>query len=178
MILSESEAKNLLTKVLSNSKADACTASLDGGNSYNIRFARNSISTNGFSDGLSLNITSYFGKRSGSASTNKFDDASIKETVKKSEDIAKLSPENKEYMPLLGGQSYISASNFSAETEKITGADRSDRISYILEKAVENNITAAGYSEDNLSFTALMNTNGLFAYNTSTMAKLSSISIS
>jgi predicted Zn-dependent protease len=174
MILSESEAKNLLTKVLSNSKADACMASLDGGNSYNIRFARNSISTNGFSDGLSLSVTSYFGKRSGSASTNKFDDASIKETVKKSEDIARLSPENKEYMPLLGGQSYISAANFSANTEKISGSDRSDKISYILEKAIENNVTAAGYSEDNVSFTALMNSNGLFAYNTATMAKLSS----
>ncbi len=173
MILSENEAKNLLDKVLTNSKADAVSASLDGNNTYNIRFARNSISTNGFSDGLTLNITSYFGKKSGSASTNKFDDISIKETIKKSEDIAKLSPENKEYMPLLAQQNYSEAYNFSGETENLTGEQRSERISYILENAVSGSVTAAGFSEDSVSFNALMNSNSLFAYNKASLASLS-----
>ncbi len=174
MILSENEAKNLLTKVLSNSKADSAAATLEGNNTYNIRFARNSISTNGFSDGLSVSITSSFGKRSGSVSTNKFDDASIKEAVKKSEDIAKVSPENKEFMPPLGAQNYTPASNFSSETENLTGEKRSDKIAYIIEQATANNVTSAGYMEDGTAFYAIMNTNGLFAYNKSSMAKLSS----
>ncbi len=174
MILSENEAKNLLTKVLSNSKADSAIASLEGNNTYNIRFARNSISTNGFSDGLSVRISSNIGKKIGSVSTNKFDDASIKEAVKKSEDIARVSPDNKEFMPPLESQSYLGAINFSGNTENLKGEDRSQKISYVIDRSVSNDVTSAGYMEDEVTFFAIQNTNGLFAYNKATMAKLSS----
>lgn len=174
MILSETEAKNLLTKVISHSKAESVTATLEGNNTYNIRFARNSISTNGFSDGLSVSITSSFGKKSGSVSTNKFDDASIKEAVKRSEDIAKVSPDNKEFMPPLGPQSYVSATNYSESTADLSGSERSDKAAYVIEESVKNDVTSAGYMEDGVSFYAIMNSNGLFAYNRASMAKLSS----
>lgn len=174
MILSETEAKNLLTKVISHSKAESVTAALEGNNTYNIRFARNSISTNGFSDGLSVSITSSFGKKSGSVSTNKFDDASIKEAVKRSEDIAKVSPDNKEFMPPLGPQSYVSATNYSESTADLSGSERSDKAAYVIEESVKNDVTSAGYMEDGVSFYAIMNSNGLFAYNRASMAKLSS----
>ena len=104
MILNENEAKNLLTKVLNNSKADSAFASLSGNNSYNLRFARNSLTTNGFSDGLSVSISSNIGKKTGNVSTNKFDDKSIKDAVSKSEEIARFSPDNKEFMPPLEAQ--------------------------------------------------------------------------
>ncbi len=174
MILSENEAKNLLTKVLTNSKADSAIATLEGNNTYNIRFARNSISTNGFSDGLKVTISSSFGKKTGSVSTNKFDEASLKDAVKKSEDIARVSPDNKEFMPPLGSQSYLSAINFSGNTENLKGDDRSQKISYVIEHSVSNDVTSAGYMEDEVTIFAIQNTSGLFAYNKATMAKLSS----
>lgn len=174
MILSENEAKNLLTKVLSNSKADSAVASLRGNNTYNIRFARNSISTNGFSDGLTITISSNIGKKTGSVSTNKFDDASLKEAVKKSEDIANLSPDNKEFMQPLGSQNYMPAVNFSTDTENLQGSSRSEKVSYVLRQSIRNDVTAAGYLEDEVTFEAIQSTNGLFAYNKATMAKLSS----
>jgi len=174
LILSETEAKNLLTKVLSHSKADSASATLEGSNTYNIRFARNSISTNGFADGLSVTITSNFGKKSGSVSTNKFDDAAIKEAVKRSEDIARVSPDNKEFMPPLGPQTYVTATNFSESTANLTGTERSDKAAYVIEQSISNDVTSAGYMEDGVSFYALQNTNGLFAFNKSSMAKLSS----
>ncbi len=174
MILNENEAKNLLTKVLYNSKADSAVASLRGNNTYNIRFARNSISTNGFSDGLSITITSNIGKKSGSVSTNKFDEASLKEAVLKSEDIAKLSPENKEFMQPLGVQNYLQAVNYSGDTETLQGINRSEKVSYVINQSISNDVTAAGYLEDGVSFAAIKSTNGLFAYNKESMAKLSS----
>ncbi len=173
MILNENEAKNLLTKVLSISKADSAIASLEGNNTHNLRFARNSISTNGYSDGLEVSISSNIGKKTGSVSTNKFDDASIKEAVKKSEDIARLSPDNKEFMPPLESQSYLNAVNFSGNTENLIGENRSKMIAYIIDNSLSNDVTSAGYMEDNVTFFAIQNTNGLFAYNKATMAKLS-----
>lgn len=174
MILNENEAKNLLTKVLSNSKADSATATLEGNNTYNVRFARNSISTNGFSDGLSVSISSNIGKKTGTVSTNKFDDASIKEAVKKSEDIARVSPENKEFMPPLGSQSYLDSGNFSVNTENLKGENRSEKVAYVINRSIENDVTSAGYMEDGVTFFAIQSTNGLFAYNKASMARLSS----
>lgn len=173
MLLNENEARNLLTKILKNSTADSALASLRGENIYNLRFARNSLTTNGFSDGLSLRITSNFGKKSGTVTTNRLDDESVKTAVKKSEDIARLSPDNREFMPHLGAQSYTVAKNYSADTENLLSEKRSEYVSYIVNESVKNGVISAGYIEDAASFSAIMNTTGLFAYNKSTMAKLS-----
>lgn len=171
MILNENEAKNLLTKILGYSKADSVAASLTGKDTYNIRVALNSASTNGYSDSLSVTITSNFGKKSGSVTTNKFDEESIKEAVKKSEDAAKLAPESKEFMPPLTQQTYSVAKNYSENTKNLTYENRSDILSYIVEKSEANNVTTAGYLEDEDVFTAVMNSNGLYAYNNYTIAR-------
>lgn len=174
MILNENEARNLLAKVISNSKADSAIATLSGNNSYNIRFARNSLSTNGFADGLSLTITSSIGKKSGSVTTNRFDDSSLKEAVSRSEEIAKLSPENREFMPPLTPQVYSESFNFSENTAKMSAADRTTQVSYVIESSIKNDVTCAGYEEDEVSFSAILSTTGLFAYNRGTKANLSS----
>ncbi len=171
MILNENEARNLLIKVLSNSAADSIAATLTGRDSYNIRFARNSASTNGYVDSLSISITSNIGKKSGTVSTNKFDEESIKEAVKKSEEIAKRSPDNREFMPPLGQQSYSEAKNFSAETANLKYDERSGVLNYILNESVKQDVVSAGYLEDENLFTAVMSSNGLFAYNNHTIAR-------
>src|SRR5439155_23620747 len=102
MILSQSESKTLLHKVLSASKADSCTAHLSGHSRDHVRLALNDVTTSGAQDALSLSITSSFGKRSGTISTNELDDKAIAAAVKKSEEIARLAPENPEFIPPLG----------------------------------------------------------------------------
>lgn len=171
MILNENEAKNLLTKILNNSTADSIIATLTGRDSYNLRFARNSVTTNGYADSLSISITSSIGKKSGTVSTNKFDDASIKEAVKKSEEIAKLSPDNKEFMPPLGAQTYSASANFSDNTKDLNYNNRAEMVSYILEQSISGNVVTAGYLEDENVFSAVMSSNGLFAYNNYTIAR-------
>lgn len=47
VILTEAEAKALLTKVLSFSKADECEVNLSGEYRGNLRYARNEVSTSG-----------------------------------------------------------------------------------------------------------------------------------
>src|SRR5207247_10441938 len=104
MILSESDARSLAAKALSFSKAEACSVTVNGVEEGNIRFALNSVTTSGWQDNLSLSIESNFGKRSGSVSINELDDGSIQSTVRKSEEIARLAPENPEFQPPLGKQ--------------------------------------------------------------------------
>jgi hypothetical protein len=59
-------------------------------------------------------------KRSASATVNQLDEAALKEVVERSEHSAKLAPEDSEYVPNLGGQSYPSVKAYGDLTR--TGA--------------------------------------------------------
>src|SRR5437762_12870549 len=76
-------------------------------------------------------------------------------------------------MPPLEKQAYPEANNYSASTENNTSANRADTVSHVIEESVKNNVTTAGFLEDDLGFTAVINSKGLFAYNKGTMSSLS-----
>ncbi|MFN3382496.1 MAG: PmbA/TldA family metallopeptidase, partial [Runella zeae] len=107
VILTEAEAKALLQKVLSYSKADECEVNLLGETRGNLRYARNEVSTSGALTNKNLAVQSAFGKKVGVATIDEFDDASIEKVVRRSEELAKLAPENPEYMGVLEPQQYI-----------------------------------------------------------------------
>ncbi len=167
-ILTKEEAKKIIDKVLSYAKADETAVSLSGGRTGNIRYARNSVSTSGESNNLALAVTSVFGKRSGTATINEFDDASLEKTVQRAEEIARLAPENPEYMPMLGPQTYLTTNPYSETTAKIDPDYRAKAAFDSLDPCRKKNLTAAGYLEDTTGFSALGNSKGLVAYNKST----------
>jgi predicted Zn-dependent protease len=168
-ILSKEEAKKILEKVISFSKADGCSVSLNGNDRGNIRYARNSVSTSGEDSNIVLAVQSYYGKKSGSATINEFDDASLEKVVRRAEELAKLAPENPEFMEPLPQQSYGPESKtFSEATAKITPDFRAQAAADSINPAVAKDITAAGYLEDSRGFSCIMNSKGLFAYNKST----------
>ena len=78
------------------SKAEETFVTLNGGDRGNLRFARNTATTSGASSGYSLAVTASFGKKSGTATTAEFDDASLRQAMRNAEEIARLSPENPE----------------------------------------------------------------------------------
>jgi predicted Zn-dependent protease len=168
-ILNEQEARKLVEKALSFSKADETSVNVNGGRTGNIRYARNTVSTSGEKDNLVLTVTCSFGKRSGSASTNEINDGSIEKTVRLAEEIARLAPENPEYMPVLGPQTYGITGTFNAGLAAINASSRADIALESIKTCKEKNAVAAGYLEDNNSFTAIGNSKGLFGYNRDTV---------
>ncbi|WP_020600021.1 TldD/PmbA family protein [Spirosoma panaciterrae] len=167
-ILSKDEAKKIIDKVLSYSKADEMSVGLNGSRTGNIRYARNSVSTSGESDNLGLSVTAVFGKRSGTATINEFDDASLEKTVRRAEEIARLAPENPEYMPMLGPQTYLETATYAESTAKINPEFRAQAAFDSIDPCKKKNLTAAGYMEDSTGFSAIGNSKGLFGYNKST----------
>jgi predicted Zn-dependent protease len=101
VILTEEEAKALLKKVMSYSKSDECEANLLGNIRGNIRYARNEVSTSGALINQNFQVQSAFGKKVGVATIDEFDDASLEKVVRRSEELARLAPENPEYVGLL-----------------------------------------------------------------------------
>lgn len=168
-LLTKEEAKKILDKAIGYSKADGISVSLNGAERGNIRYARNSVTTSGEDSNLSLGVTSYFGKKSGSSTVNEFDDASIEKAVRRAEELAKLAPENPEFMDPLPQQTYgAEGKTWSDATAKITPDYRAQAAFDSIEPAISKQVTAAGYLQDSRGFAAMANNKGLYAYNKAT----------
>lgn len=166
-IFTQQQAKDLLTKVISFSTADECECNLDGSNAGNIRYARNTVSTAGEVSDVTLAVQSGFGKRVGVATINEFDDASLKKVVRRSEELAKLAPENPEYMPNLGPDTYTSVKAWYKSTASVTPEDRAAAADASITPSKKNGLIASGFLSDAESFFAIMNKKGMFAYHLS-----------
>ncbi len=163
-LLTESEARAILQQALAFSKADECQVSLTGVRAGNLRFARNTVSTSGGSDTLSLAVTCSVGRKAGSATINEFDAASLERAVRAAEELARLSPENPEFMPVVGPQQYTEPKAYFDTTAKLTQEDRVRWAAASIGHCKERKLTAAGYLSDSARFSALANSKGLFGY--------------
>ncbi len=172
-ILTKEEAKKIIDKVLAFSKADEMSVNLTGSRTGNIRYARNTVSTSGESYDLSLSVTAVYGKRSGTSTINEFDDKSLEKTVRRAEEIARLAPENPEYVPMLGPQTYLESNTFLQSTADINPEYRAKVAFDSIDPCRKKNLTAAGYLEDTTDFFAMGNSKGLFGYNKSTSVEFS-----
>ncbi|MDQ3205031.1 MAG: TldD/PmbA family protein [Pseudomonadota bacterium] len=163
-IFTEQEAKAILDKVIALCKADECTATLQGSVDGNIRFALNNISTSGVVSNTDLAVQVAFGKRVGVATINEFDDAALERVVRRAEDLAKLAPENPEFVPAIGKQDYKSSPTFDATTAAITPEYRARVAADSIGPCKDAGLIAAGFLDDGQSFVAMANSNGNFAY--------------
>ncbi len=167
-ILSKEEAKALLEKALSYSKADECEVNLGGSIQGNIRYARNTVTTAGIENNVSMVIQSSFGKKSGTVTLNEFTADKIASAVKRSEELAQLAPENPEYMGVLGPQDYKDTDGFVEATANISAEYRADVALSSIKPAKGKDITAAGFFNDSAGFSSKMTSKGLFGYTRST----------
>ena len=98
-LLSKDDARALLERVMDFSRAEACEAALSGSEGGNVRYARNTVTTAGAQQDLTLVVQSAYGRRAGTATINEFDAASLEAGVRRAEALARLAPENPEWMP-------------------------------------------------------------------------------
>ncbi len=166
-ILNEQEARGILEKIMKLSKADECEANLGGSIRGNIRYARNSVSTSGSVSNTQLAVQSSYGNRRGTATINEFDPESLEKVVRRAEELARLAPENPEYMGLLGPQEYAESRAFYESTANITPAYRARAAADSIGPSRKQGLTAAGFLTDSARFQAMMNSRDLFAYHRS-----------
>lgn len=165
---SEAEARALLEKTIQFSVADECVATLAGSIAGNVRFALNSVSTSGVVDDTTLAVQVAFGKRVGTATINAFDDASLQSVVRRAEELARLAPDNPEFVPVIDPQTYVATPAFAASTAAIDPAYRAQIAEASIAPCKSENLIAAGFLEDSRGFTAIANSKGNFGYQQST----------
>ncbi len=172
-MLTQEEFKSIIARVLKSAKADETEVSLSSRTTSNIRFARNSPSTSGQSTDTVVTVQSTFGTRTGSARTNQIDDDSLRTAVRTAEELARLAPEDAEFMPALGPQQYPESNAWVEETAKSKSELLASAADECIRSARDKGLVAAGFFRVDAESEALGNSAGLFAYHRSTIASIS-----
>jgi predicted Zn-dependent protease len=177
-LVTREQAKALADRVLSLSTGDQTRVTIRSERDGNTRFADASITTSGGVTNTSLTVTVTVGRRRASASTNVLDEASLKRTVDLAARLARLAPEDPEFMPELGPQTYTTVNAFVERTADLNPEARATAVKRVIDSAAEagepaGSIFVAGFLESHTRATAVANSNGLFAYHRTTDADLS-----
>ena len=170
MIWTKEQAKALADRALGMSKAEQTSVSINGSERASVRFARNTVTTAGATSGVTVAITSRFGKRSGTVTTARFDDTSLQTALRNAEEIAKVSPENPEAMPPLGPQTYTPTTAYFDDVASATPEWRASSVGTAIELARKKDVVTAGFVETQAAMQAVANSAGLFAYDRFTSA--------
>ncbi len=169
-ILTSNEAEQLAKRILAMATAPEAEVGVSGGLTGYLRFAANTVTTSGETDDISIRFTAYQGQRHASASANQLDDASLERVVEQAERLAKLAPEDPEYLPPLGPQQYTPVRGFVASTAHLAAKARAEAAGKAIREATSRKLVGAGFYRNRGGFSALANSKGLFAYHTSSAA--------
>src|SRR5437762_617457 len=142
---SAEESRALAQKVLSFARADHTRVNIASGISGFTRTAINRVTTAGETNDVTVRITSVFGKRVASVNTNRLDDASLQRAVRDAEALAKIAPENPEYLPELGEQKYTAVDGYYSSTGELTTEARARAASLGIKAADAAKFVASGF---------------------------------
>lgn len=168
--MTQEDTKRICDKLMALSKADQCTVTIAGARTGNIRFAQNNVSTAGLVENVELAVSVAFGKRQGTATINEFDDKSLEKVIRRAEDLARLAPENPEFMPALKKQDFLASGTFSKSTAAIDPEFRAQAAAYSIEACKKSKLLGAGYFVDINGFESIANSNGVFGHQDTTSA--------
>jgi predicted Zn-dependent protease len=167
-ILTRDEAREVCERALSFSSADQARVTLTSSRDGNTRFAQNQMSTSGDVLDAGLSVMSAFGQRTAAASTNRFDDDSLRRVVETSERLARLVPEDPEYMGEMGAQEYPEPNSFFESTAELAPEARARAIAAVTGPAASRNLVSTGFLVHRAAADAVATSAGLFAYNRDT----------
>jgi predicted Zn-dependent protease len=170
-VLTREQAKQLVASILARSKADEAEVTVTDGTVSHLRFARNSPSTSGSQSGPSVTVRSAFGKKSGQVTVNQLDDPTLLEAVARSEEMARLAPDDPELMPALGAQEYAQVAAYFEESDG--PARMAQGVRTCVEAARAKDFIAAGFTRTAARVEVRGTSRGLFGYHQSTAASFS-----
>ena len=173
MLLTEQEAKAICQKLLGYVKADDAEASVTSQDSSHLRFADNSFTTSGRREDVQASVTCWIEGKKGAASTNEIADASLEAAARQAEQLARLSPVDREYLPTLGPQPYKPARGYAEATVNIPVAARAKAIHEVIAACENAGVIGAGFHRARGLASAEATKNGNVLYERSSLVSLS-----
>ncbi|MBV9110474.1 MAG: TldD/PmbA family protein [Gemmatimonadetes bacterium] len=170
--ISREEAEAIARRTLAFATADDARVNLQSFTHGNTRFARNQVSTAGDAYDATLTVTTAFGKKVASATTNRFDEDALRTVVQTAERLARLVPEDPEYLGELPAQQYPHTAGYFESTANLTPEQRAAAVNAITRPAEAQGLISTGFLDILTGSQAVATKKGLFAYDTGTVANL------
>lgn len=167
-MLSREESLAIVDRTLELSEADEAQVTLSSVADSHLRFARGEPWYSGRSLGHTLAVRSSFGTRSGTCSVNQLDQAAIEGAVRRSEELARLAPEDPEFMPALEPQEYSAVDAFHESVPQRGLEQLVAGVEQCLAVARKQRLVVAGYAEAQARSEAIGNSEGLRGYHRDT----------
>ncbi len=158
------EREALARQVLNFSGADQTEALVWSADDELTRFTHNLVHQSVAAADVSVRVRAIVGKRTGVAVTNALDDASLRETVSRAAEMAKLAPEDPQ-LPRLpsGGATQAPEGAYVRETAEATPQVRAQMCDAIFTSAEHRDYWCAGYVTTGSTGVSIVNSSGACA---------------
>lgn len=174
-MLGKEKALAVLRRALELSVADKTEVRISGENFNLTRFANSTIHQNLNRDIAELQVRVIHGNRLGVASTYSLDEEGIKAVLAKAMQLAAVGEESGEELDLPPKTTYAPCDNYYAATANYTAGERAEDVAKIVAHCDPLGYKAFGSHITTTEELAVMNSNGLEAYNVSTYAYLRTV---
>jgi len=181
-MLSHEQAGDIFDRIRKLATADEVEVLFSGGKFALTRFANNTIHQNVAEQNHVVSVRTVFGGRTARASTNKFDDESLRHVVKSSESLAKVQQDDPDLLPLPTAAEAAGLSpattpsgltRYFEQTAAITPELRAEGVRQIVGVADRHSLMTAGVYSSSESFEGIFNSRGLTDWHTQTLAEIS-----
>lgn len=152
---------------------------ISGGRFSLTRFANNVIHQNVEDENHVVSVRTVFNGRTARATTNKFDDESLRRVVESSEALAKVQHPDSDLLPMPDTREADSGNNASSTsrhfpaTASITPQLRAEGVRKIVNVANRHHLTTAGIYSSAEHVEGIFNSRGLSKWHTQTLAEVS-----
>jgi predicted Zn-dependent protease len=183
-MLTREHAADIFDRIKKFSSADETEVLFSGNDFALTRFANNTIHQNVADENHMVSVRSVLGGRTARASTNKFDDDSLRRVVESSEALAKVQHPDPDLLPMPDSKEAAGSasgsvrateppSRYYEQTAAITPELRAAGVKKIVEVAEKHKLTAAGIFSSSESVEGIFNSRGLSDWHTQTLAEVS-----
>lgn len=172
-MLNRKKAEEIFTKVLKYSTAEE-TEAIISSNSYSLtRFANNIIHQNVAEEGVSVSVRAVTDHRTARASTNKLDEASIRQVCEAALALARIQPPDPGLLRMPGPQTFRSVDRLYPDTAGLTPQSRAEMVKKVIARAEKDSLTAAGVYSSGSVASGLFNSRGLGAFHEESVSEFS-----
>ena len=175
-MLDKGKAEEIFEKIKRFSSVDEVEVIFSSTDFSLTRFANNTIHQNVAEVNESASVRVAFDGKTARATTNRFDDESLKRAVQSAENIAKVQEPDPDFLHMANadeGQGAEGPSRWSDQTAAITPADRAEAVGKIVAAAGKNKLVTAGIYSSSKSAEAVVNSKGLSVVHRQTSAEVS-----
>lgn len=129
-----------------------------------LRFGNNELGQSQFARTRSLSVRVASGRTQARTTTSRLDEGSVQKTVEKAVSQLKASPEDPDYLPMLGKQKYQTVNRYHPRTVEESAETKAGYVGKAIELAKTNKLLASGVLGTNMDEGLIMNTSGLESY--------------